>query len=126
MVATVPCPSFPIRIRFTPDGLHVLVSNARSGDLAVFDAVERREIRRIPMQPKAADGTSQGLFRGAFGQGPVPVGILVEPRGRLAFVANTNADVVAVIDLGKWEIIGHLTAGEEPDGLGYSPLVLGR
>ncbi|MHC4082791.1 MAG: YVTN family beta-propeller repeat protein [Planctomycetota bacterium] len=126
VVATLPCESFPIRIKFTPDGVHVLVSNARSGDLAVFDAAQRREIRRIPMQQEAVGDTSQRLFRDTFGQGPVPVGILVEPRGRRAFVAGTNADVVAVIDLQKWEVTGYLTAGEEPDGLGHSPIVLAR
>ena len=58
------------------------------------------------------------------GRGPVPVGILLEPDGKLAFVANTNADLVTVIDLTTWKIAGRLTAGKEPDGLGYSRLVL--
>jgi YVTN family beta-propeller protein len=126
VVETLPCKSFPIRLKFTPDGRHVLVSNARSGDVAVFDALERRELRRVPMQQEAVGDTSQRLFRDTFGQGPVPVGILVEPRGRRAFVAGTNADVVAVIDLQKWEVAGYLTAGKEPDGLGHSPIVLAR
>jgi YVTN family beta-propeller protein len=126
VVETLPCASFPIRIKFTPDGRHVLVSNARSGDVAVFDAVTRRELRRVPMQKEAVGDTSERLFGGTFGQGPVPVGILVEPRGHRAFVAGTNADVVAVIDLQKWEVTGYLTAGREPDGLGHSPIVLAR
>ena len=42
------------------------------------------------------------------------------PKGRLAFVANTNADVVTVLDLGTWKVFGRLTAGTEPDGLGWS------
>jgi hypothetical protein len=41
-----------------------------------------------------------------------------------AFVANTNADVVIVIDLKTWQIVDRLTAGNEPDGLGHSPLSL--
>ncbi len=126
VVETLPCASFPIRLKFTPDGRHVLVSNARSGDVAVFAAIERREVRRVPMQQEAVGDTSQRLFRDAFGQGPVPVGILVEPRGRRAYVACTNTRVVAVIDLQKWEVTGYLTAGKEPDGLGHSPIVLAR
>ena len=106
VVATIPCRAVPIRVKFTPDGRHVLVSNARSGDVAVFDAVERREVRRVRMPS----------------EGSVPVGILIEPGGRYAFVANTNADVVAVLDLKTWAIVGHLTAGDEPDGLGYSSI----
>ena len=42
----------------------------------------------------------------------------------VAFVANTNADIVTVIDLKTWEIVDRLTAGKEPDGLGYSSLTI--
>ncbi len=125
VVATLPCASFPIRVKFTPDGVHVLVSNARSGDVAVFDAAQRKEIRRIGMGETAADDREDRLFRDRFGKSPVPVGILIAPGGELAFVANTNADVVSVIDLADWTITRRLTAGREPDGLAYSPLVLG-
>jgi YVTN family beta-propeller protein len=110
IVATVDSKSFPIRAKFTEDGKHVLVSNARSGDVAVFDAATRREVRRITMQSKQSS------------QGPVPVGILVVPALSQAFVANTNADTVTVIDLKTWQIVDRLTAGKEPDGLGYSQL----
>ena len=36
----------------------------------------------------------------------------------------TNADIVTVIDLKTWQVAGRLTAGKEPDGLGYSPVTL--
>ena len=42
-------------LRFTPDGRHALVSNARSGDVAVFDVEGRQELRRIPMGLTAAE-----------------------------------------------------------------------
>ena len=112
IVATVDSKSFPIRAKFTDDGKHVLVSNAQSGDIAVFDAATRREVRRIRMQ---SDKSAQD---------PVPVGILVVPGLSRAFVANTNADMVSVIDLQTWQIVDRLTAGKEPDGLGYSQLDL--
>jgi len=54
----------------------------------------------------------------------VPVGILIVPTLSRAFVANTNADTVTVIDLKSWQIVDRLIAGKEPDGLGYSPLTL--
>ena len=112
IVATVDSKSVPIRAKFTDDGKHVLVSNAQSGDVAVFDAATRRELRRIAMQSEQSS------------QGPVPVGILIVPSLSQAFVANTNADTVTVIDLRTWQIVDRLTAGKEPDGLGYSPLAL--
>jgi YVTN family beta-propeller protein len=126
VIATVESKDFPIRAKFLPGGKQVLVSNARSGDVAVFDAVSRKEIRRIPMQLKAAEGSTSGqrVFGAQFGQSPVPVGILVAPKLSHAFVANTNADIITMIDLRTWQIVERLTAGKEPDGLGYSPLSL--
>lgn len=126
VTATLESKDFPIRVKFVPGGKYVLVSNARSGDVAVFDAATKKEIRRIPMQIKATDASSAAsrIFGTQFGQSPVPVGILVAPGVSHAFVANTNADIVTVIDLKTWEIVDRLTAGKEPDGLGYSPLTI--
>jgi YVTN family beta-propeller protein len=125
ITATLESKDFPIRVKFAPGGKRVLVSNARSGDVAIFDATTKKEVGRIPMQLKAVEGSTGGqrIF-GQFGQSPVPVGILVAPKLSHAFVANTNADIVTMIDLKTWEIAGRLTAGKEPDGLGYSPLTL--
>jgi YVTN family beta-propeller protein len=116
--ATLSCGQFPIRIATTPDGRYALVSNARSGDVAVFDVEGRRELRRIPMELSAAE-TEDRLFDD-FGESPVPVGILVRPDGRRAYVANTNADVVTEIDLETWRVARRLVAGRQPDGLGWS------
>jgi YVTN family beta-propeller protein len=123
VVKTLPSPSFPIRARVTPQGTHVLVSNARSGDLAVFDARSLRELRRISLKLPAA-ATEGRLFGGQFGDSSVPIGVLVHPGGRTAWVAHANADLVSVLDLAAWAPTGTLAAGREPDGLGYSPLAV--
>jgi DNA-binding beta-propeller fold protein YncE len=60
------------------------------------------------------------LFGTQFGKSPVPVGILIEPSGRYAFVANTQADVGTVIDLKEWRIVDRFVVGKESDGLGHS------
>lgn len=124
VIATMDSPTFPIRLKFMPDGTKVLVSNANSGDVAVFDAKERKEVTRIAMNEKAAEDTEDRLFSDQFGNSPVPVGILILPAGTHAFVANTNADVVTVLDLKAWTIAGRLKAGKQPDGLGYTPIVV--
>lgn len=126
VVATLESKDFPIRVKFAPGGKQALVSNARSGDVAIFDAISRKEIQRVAMQLKAAEGSTAGqrVFGDQFGQGPVPVGILVASKLSHAFVANTNADIITMIDLKTWQVAGRLTAGKEPDGLGYSPLTL--
>jgi len=123
VVATLPSKAFPIRVKFTPDGKYALVSNARSGDVAVFDAKARREIRRIAMQVRTREPqTGAQRMSDRIAAGPAPVGILIVPALNRAYVANTNADVVSVIDLGTWQVVDRLTAGNEPDGLGYSPI----
>ena len=117
----IPCASFPIRAKATPDGKYVLVSCARSADIAVLDVATRTEVRRIPQDLSAVD-TEERLFGDSFGESSVPIGIVIHPNGKTAWVAHTNADVVAEIDLGSWKIVRLLRAGREPDGMAYSPL----
>jgi YVTN family beta-propeller protein len=121
ILAQIPCASFPIRAKATPDGKHVLVSCARTADIAVLDAVARKEVRRIPQDLRAVD-TGDRLFGDQFGESSVPIGIVIHPNGKKAWVAHTNADVVVEIDLESWKIVRLLEAGREPDGMAYSAL----
>jgi YVTN family beta-propeller protein len=121
ILAQIPCASFPIRAKATPDGQHVLVSCARTADIAVLDVAERKEVRRIPQDLRAVD-TEERLFGDRFGESSVPIGIVIHPNGKKAWVAHTNADVVAEIDLASWKIVRLLEAGREPDGMAYSAL----
>lgn len=121
--ATLATGKFPIRVKITPDGSHALVSNAQSGDVQVFSVEARTEVARIPMQIDVeAEDLDERLFGDRFGQSPVPVGILVQPDGERAYVANTNADIVTVIDCGTWEIAARIPTEREPDGLGWTTL----
>jgi len=117
VVATIPVKEFPIRVKFTPGGRRALVSCAKTGDVAVFDVEKRKEIRRVSMDREAVPGSNDRLFSTRFGKSPVPVGILVAPDGKRAYVASTNADVVSVVDLEKLAVVDRITAGKEPDGL---------
>ena len=86
------------RLKFTPDGKLVLVSMLGGGDLVVLDASTRKEVKRVPIGHGAA-------------------GIEMQPDGSRAFVACTPDDYVAVIDLKKLEVVGHIDAGGNPDGM---------
>lgn len=114
-------PVFPIRVAFTPDGLHALVSCAQSGEVRVFDVEERREVRKVAMPRKVAADEERGerIFAGA--QGPMPIGVLIEPDGKFAFVANTFSDMVTVIDLATWEVVRQIETGRQPDGMTWVP-----
>jgi YVTN family beta-propeller protein len=107
---------FPIRVKITPDGKRALVSCAESGDVAVLDVAQRKELKRIPMGQEAVVGTEKRLLSG-LGKSPAPVGILIAPDGKRAWVASTNADVITEINLESMALIRRLTAGKEPDGL---------
>lgn len=120
ITATLESESFPIRAKVTPDGKYVLVSNAQSGDVAVFDARGKKEVRRVKMEFSPVVDADQRLFGNQFGKSPVPVGILIDPSGTFAFIANTQADIVTMVDLREWKIVDRLVAGKEPDGLGFS------
>ncbi len=116
---TIPSARFPIRVAFTPDGELALVTNAQSGELRIFDAASLEPVATIamPLDSARARGTMLGM---EFGRGGgVPIGVLVRPDGRVAYVANANADVVTVVDLGERRVTGYLATGREPDGLGW-------
>ncbi len=110
------CGEFPIRVRFLPDGSRVMVSNARTGDLAVFSAEDYRLETRIPMEITAVERENRLLD---FELSPVPIGIVTNPEGTRAFVANSNADIVTVIDTKTWNIVDRFQTGKEPDGMAY-------
>ncbi|MFQ5348822.1 MAG: YncE family protein [Thermoanaerobaculia bacterium] len=121
ILATVPCAGFPIRVRFTPDGSRVLVSAARSGEVVVFDRARRRELVRRKLDLSTVEGYEERLFGDRFGDSPVPVGLVVSPEGKTAWVAATQADAVVVVGTEDLVVQGLLTAGREPDGMAWAP-----
>lgn len=126
VVATLESKSFPIRVKFTPDGRYALVSHARSGDVAVYDAKSRKELRRVKMELSPVSDADKRVLGNQFGASPAPIGILIAPDGRRAYVANSNADTVAVIDLREWKMVDQIKTSKEPDGMGYSKIILAK
>jgi YVTN family beta-propeller protein len=113
------CADMPIRIAFVPNGKLALVSCAKSSELAVIETAGRREWKRIPMpteqlapQPGADPARSDP-------PGSMPVGVLCDPDGRYAYVACTEANQVAVIDLATLELKGVIPTGKQPDGMAW-------
>jgi len=47
-------------------------------------------------------------------------GIQMQPDGSVVYVACTPDDYVAIIDLKSLEVIGHLDAGKQPDGMAWA------
>ena len=89
------------RLKFTPDGRHVLVSSLGGTALTIYDTTTRQPIKQLNLGKGAA-------------------GILIEPNGRRAFISCSPDNTVAVLDLTTLEVIGHIDAGGEPDGLAWA------
>src|SRR4029077_15817054 len=89
------------RLKFTPDGRHVLISDLGNGDLIVVDAASRKEVKRV------------SLGRGS-------AGILRAPDGSAAYIAVSSDSNVAVVDLKAFSITGRIATGKGPDGLAWA------
>jgi DNA-binding beta-propeller fold protein YncE len=123
-VAHLDAPGFPIRVRFTPDGRRALVTVARADALLVFDVASRKLERRVAL-PSARTET-EGRLLGNLAGSTVPIGVVTDATGRLAFVAQANADQVALIDVDAGSTVATLRTGKEPDGMAWSPVVIRR
>lgn len=89
------------RLKFTPNGNLVLISDLGTGDLVVFDAHSRHETKRISLGHGAA-------------------GILITPDGGRAFVAVSRDNYIAVIDLKTLAVVGRIPTGSGPDGMAWA------
>jgi YVTN family beta-propeller protein len=90
------------RLRFTPDGKLVLVSDLPAGDIVVLDAASHAQIKRIHVGSSAA-------------------GILIPPDGQRAYIACTGDNNVAILNLQTFAIEGRIQTGKAPDGMAWVP-----
>lgn len=92
---------FPIRVAFSPNGRHGIVSAPQSGEIALFDVPEHRLTTRLTVGAK-------------------PIGVLL-PNNTRAYVANAGAGTVSVVDLETQAVVDTISAGRGPDGMAYLP-----
>jgi DNA-binding beta-propeller fold protein YncE len=93
------------RLKFTPDGKHVLVGDRgdshAGGALIVLDVAARKVIKVLQIGHGAE-------------------GIVMAPDGSRAFVACSPDNNVAVIVLASLELAGRIDAGGNPDGMAWA------
>jgi YVTN family beta-propeller protein len=51
----------------------------------------------------------------------MPVGIEIRPDGAVAYVANTQDDMLTVVDLDRFAVLSTIPGGDEPDGMAWVP-----
>lgn len=88
------------RIKFTPDGALVLVSDIGPGELVIVDVKAQTVKARLP------------VGRGASG-------ILVVPDGSRAYVAAAGERKLVVVDLKSLTVAGQVATGGGPDGMAW-------
>jgi YVTN family beta-propeller protein len=89
------------RLKFTPDGARVLISDLDGGEVLVIDAKTRALVKEIPL-------------------GKMVEGILMQPDGAVAYVAVNGENYVAVIDLKTLEVVRRIETGRGPDGMAWA------
>ena len=89
------------RLKFTPDGRFVLISDLDAGEVIVLDAAMRTVIKRLPV-------------------GKNPEGILIVPDGSRAYIAVNGDSCLAIIDLKPLEETGRIATGHGPDGMAWA------
>jgi YVTN family beta-propeller protein len=89
------------RLKFTPDGKLVLLSDSQGNELIVLDRATKKERARIAV-------------------GRSPEGIQMDPSGSRAYVAQEGANDIAIIDLTRLTIAGHISPGNGPDGMAWA------
>jgi YVTN family beta-propeller protein len=110
---TLPTGTEPLKIKFSVDGKYGLVANASEGSISIFDQKSKKQIKKIRIPGK------NKLLERILYHTPRPVNILMHPNGMYAFVANSNASKIEVIDMKTMEIVSTIGTGKIPDALAF-------
>lgn len=88
------------RLKFTPDGARVLISDLGASQMFVLDAASHAIVKRVDLGGGAA-------------------GIQMAPDGSRAFVSVGSRNSVAVVDLKTLAVTSRIETGPGPDGLAW-------
>ena len=99
---------WPYRVYFSPDNKTVIVPDMTNEDVRFLDRATRRELGKISLP------------------GAGPQGITMTPDGKYALLSLSKQAKIAIIDVASRTVVGHLAAGDTPDGIVYTPRVFGK
>jgi YVTN family beta-propeller protein len=101
----------PLKLKFSNDGKYCLIANAVDGTISIFNQQSKIEIKTITLHGKKT------LLERILYHTPRPVNILMHPNGLYAFVANSNANKIEVIDMRTFAIVSTIGTGKVPDAM---------
>jgi YVTN family beta-propeller protein len=111
VVKTLKTGKEPLSLNFSIDGTYCLVANANDGTIAVFNQRSKIKIKTIGIR-----GKKTFLDRLLY-HTPRPVNVLMHPNGKYAFVANSNANKIEVIDMNTFTLVSTIETGKVPEGM---------
>jgi DNA-binding beta-propeller fold protein YncE len=94
--------TWPYRVLFSPDLKTVMLPDYRGNALRFVDRATKQELGRLTW-PAAG-----------------PQGVTLGDGGRHLFLSLSDEGRVAIIDVATRAIIGHVGAGETPDGVAWT------
>ena len=94
--------SWPYRVLFTPDMSTVVLPDLRNHEVRFLERATRRELSRISLP------------------GAGPQGVTMTPDGRYLLESLSTQARVVVIDMRTRAVVGHIPAGQTPDGVAYT------
>lgn len=97
--------SWPYRVLFTPDLKTVVLPDLRNHEVRFLERSSRRELSRLSLP------------------GAGPQGVTITPDGRYLLESLSTQARVMVVDMRTRAVVGHIPAGETPDGIAYTPNV---
>ncbi len=103
----------PLRIKFSIDGSLCVVTNSSDGTVSVYDTFLKKQVKIIRIPGK------ENIIERLRYHTPRPVGIMMHPNGLYAFIANSNADKIEVIDMNTLTLVSSIGTGRVPDGIAF-------
>lgn len=105
----------PIKLKFSVDGNYCLITNAIEGNVDVFNQQTKEKIKSIEFHGKSS------ILEKILYHTPRPVNIIMHPNGKYAFVSNSNAKKIEVIDMNTFTIVSTIGTGKVPDAMVFIP-----
>lgn len=97
--------TWPYRVLFTPDTKTVVIPDLGNHEVRFLDRATRKELSRLSLP------------------GAGPQGVTMTPDGRYLLESLSAQAQVVVIDMRTRAVVGHIPAGQTPDGIAYTPNV---
>jgi DNA-binding beta-propeller fold protein YncE len=98
VLSTQPTGKAPVTNAWTPDRRYSIITHGQDTVAQIVDAKTFKELKRLTIGPGGAN-----------------IGFTKD--GKTAFIAVTGANAVAVVDAEKLDLVSHIKAGREPQGL---------